>query len=493
MTTTTKRNVVLLASVLALVLGLALFAVHSLQPGYAIDTETAAKADRSTLLGIQNAFTSIADELKPAVVFIMAEKTVTSPSMPDFDDLFQGFPFGPGQVIPRGGQKRQATSTGSGVIVRNDGYILTNDHVVGGADRVTVRLDDGREFVGKVMRDPRHDLAVVKIEAAGLPTAKIGDSDSVKVGQWAIAIGSPFGLTNSLTVGVVSAVARQASVPDRGMPEGRRDYSEMIQTDASINPGNSGGPLVDIDGRIIGINTMIESPTGTNAGIGFAVPSNTAKYVMDQLIAHGKVSWGRIGVEIRDITPAAAKTLGTSKGALVNSIEDESPAAKGGLQPMDVITQVDGKDTADVSALRRIIERTKPGTVVPITVLRDGKKVTLKVTVADASDQSVASAEDVKATKTGITVTELTPEVINRLRLSSDVKGVMVRSVDTGSPASRSRPPIEPGDVITKINDSTISNVAQFNKAVSDMKAGDTALLLIIRRDRTTISEMTLD
>ena len=350
----TNRSTIVLVCLFSLLFG-SMMAIgwHAIQPVNAADNATTAKADRGALLSIQNAFTSIASDLKPAVVFITSEKTVTVPEMPDIEEFFNGFPFGRNIPIPRGSQKQSQTSSGSGVIVRNDGYIITNDHVVAGAERVTVRLDDGREFVGKVMRDPRNDLALVKIEATGLPTAKLGDSDNVKVGQWAIAIGSPFGLTNTLTVGVVSAVSRGARVPDRDMPGGTRNYAELIQTDASINPGNSGGPLVDIDGSVIGINSMIESPTGTNAGIGFAVPSNTVKYVMEQLISNGQVTWGRIGCEIRDVSPAASKTLGTTKGALVNSVEEDSPAEKAGIKPMDVILQVNNKNTDDSLNLRR--------------------------------------------------------------------------------------------------------------------------------------------
>ncbi|MBI2841847.1 MAG: Do family serine endopeptidase [Armatimonadetes bacterium] len=487
-----KRQVIVLACIFGVLLGMTVtFTLHSVQPSYAVDTATASKADRGTLLSIQNAFASIADELKPAVVYITAERTETS-SGPDLQDLFRGFPFGDMNPFPKSDQKRRSTVGGSGVIVRNDGYIITNDHVVAGADRVTVVLNDKSEYPGKVLRDPRNDLALIKIEAKNLPTAKIGDSDKVKVGQWAIAIGSPFGLTNTVTVGVISALTRGASVPDPNMPEGRRDYPDLIQTDASINMGNSGGPLVDINGEIIGINSVIESPTGTNAGIGFAVPSNTAKYVMEQLVTHGKIAWGYLGVEIRDISPAASKTLGTDKGALVNRVTDDSPADKAGMKPMDVITEVNGVKIEDSLGLRRAVERIKPGTKVPIVLLREEKKKTVQVTVGEAPGAGSESQSDGKS-KVGVTVTELTSEFAERLGLDAGTQGVLVKSVDPDGAAARSRPPISPGDVVLKINRQPTKMVSDFNKAVGELKSGDTALVLIQRRGRTTISELTLD
>ncbi len=493
----TKRSIYLLC-ILSLVLGMMLvLGWQTAIPSYAADKATAARADRGALLNIQNAFTSIADEIKPAVVFITAERTTTSnissPGFPDIEELFRNFPFGgPSIPTPRGGTPQPARSSGSGVIVRSDGYILTNDHVVAGAEKVKVRLDDGREFTGTVMRDPRTDLAVVKIDAANLPAAKIADSDNVKVGQWAIAIGSPFGLTNSLTVGVVSAVTRAAAIPDPNMPDGVRRYPDLIQTDASINPGNSGGPLVNIDGEVIGINTMIESPTGANAGIGFAVPANTAKYVMDQLIAHGKVDWGQLGVEITDISPNAAKTLGVDKGAIVNHVLPGSPADDAGIKPMDIIVDVNGKQITDSLSLRRVIERIKPGTTVPVIVVRDGNRQTLKVTVGKADDILASSPTGTKA-KLGMVVQELTADRARQLEVPAGTKGVMVQSIEPRSPASRAQPQIVPGDVILKINSQPITSVAEFNRKINALKSGDTALILIQRKDRTLISELTVD
>jgi len=489
---TARYTTILLACLLlaALAVGLT-FGLRDSQPAYGAE-QPSAKLERSALLSLQNAFTSIAEELKPSVVFITAERTTTTPGMPDLEDFFRGFPFGPDIPLPRGQQRQRSTAAGSGVIVRSDGYILTNDHVVASAEHVTVKLNDGREFSGKVLRDPRTDLALIKIDATGLPAAKLGDSDKVKVGQWAIAIGSPFGLTNTVTVGVISALTRSAEVADPEAPGGARHYPDLIQTDASINMGNSGGPLVNIDGEVVGINSVIESPTRTNAGVGFAVPANTARYVMDTLIAQGKVTWGYMGLEIRDVSPAAAKTLGIDKGALVNSVEEDKPAAKAGIKPMDVIVEVNGKKVDDSLALRRIVERIKPGTKVPVVLVREGKRQTVQVAVGEAPNATTGTTPEGK-TKLGLSVQELTPALAERLGVDSDTAGVFVKSVDPDGAAARARPPISAGDLITKINGKPTKNVAQFDKAVAALKPGDTALVLIQRGGRTTICEVPID
>lgn len=491
---TTKRSTVLAVCILGVLLGMMfVLGQHSVITANAAGSS--AKAEREALISIQNAFTAIAEEIKPAVVFITAERAVTSASSPSFE-FFRGWPFDDlfpfRSPIPRNQEKLYTKAAGSGVIIKSDknvSYIVTNDHVVAGADRVTVKLDDDREFVGQVTRDPRTDLAVVKIDVGNLPTAKLADSDAVKVGQWAIAIGSPFQLTNSLTVGVVSAVMREAVVPDAS---GGRLYPDLIQTDASINPGNSGGPLVNINGEIIGINSMIESPTGANAGIGFAVPSNTVKFVVEQLIDTGKVVRGYLGVGNKDITPAAAKTLGVEKGALVESVAEDSPAEKAGIKPMDVIVEVNGKKIDNALSLRRTIQPIKPGTVVPVVIMRDGKRLTLQIKIAEVPEDATVISSG-KPAKLGLSVQELTSDLIKKLGVPEGTKGVMVQSVEAGTPAGRARPPIQVGDIIIRINNQRITSVAQFNSVVSKLKSGDTALFVIQRRNTTAISEITLD
>lgn len=488
---TTRRNPIVITCILSGVLGMLVsFGGNAANSAYAADSTP--KASIADLMSIQNALTSIADQLKPSVVFITAEHTVKDTGGMDPEDFFRGFPFGPTGPSPKGGQRPKAISSGSGVIIRSDGYILTNDHVVADAERVTVKLNDGRKFTGKVFADPSSDLAVVKIDATGLPAAKLADSGKVKVGQWAIAIGSPFGLTNSVTIGFISAVTRDAAVPDPESPNGARYYPDLIQTDASINPGNSGGPLVNIDGEVIGINSVIESPSGANAGIGFAVPSNSAKFAMDQLIATGKVVRGFLGLEPRDISPDAAKTLGVAKGALVNSVDEDTPAGQAGIRPMDVIVEINGKPIVDALTLRRTVTEIKPGTKIPIVLLRDGKKESLQLIVGEKLAK-VAQAPEATKSKLGLSVQDLSPDLAEKLGLNPDVKGVVVKSVDDDGAAGRANPPITPGVLITKINSQTIKSVSDYNKAVSELKSGDAALVIIRLKNRTTISEVTID
>jgi serine protease Do len=490
---TVKRNPVFLACVFSILLGtLVALGWNTIQPSYAADAGVAARAGKEGLITTQNAFTSIAESLKPSVVYITAEHAAAAADdAPDAGGFFNS-PFGPLVPAPRGGQRQRSVDSGSGVIVRSDGYILTNDHVVAGADRVTVKLTDGRKFQGKVMADPRTDLAVIKISATGLPAAKLGDSDRLKVGQWAIAVGSPFGLTNTLTVGVISGLTREEVVPDPDTPGGVRYYPDLVQTDASINPGNSCGPLVNIDGEVIGINSIIESPSGANAGIGFAIPASTAKFVMDQLISNGKVVRGYLGLEPRDVSPDAAKTLGTTTGALVNSVDEDTPAGKAGIKPMDVVVDIDGKKVDDALALRRVVSAMKPGQKIPMTIVRDGKRQTVQVTIGEAPDQAAAAPVEGK-TRLGLSVQELTSDLADRLGVEPGTPGVVVKSVDVDGAAGRANPAITPGDIILKVNGQTTKTVAQFNKAVDGLKSGDTALILLQRKNRTTISELSLD
>jgi serine protease Do len=431
-------------------------------------------------------FVKIADKLEPSVVFITSEKVVESSGMGGGDFFFG--PFGP----PGGsrGGKQLTTATGSGFVVRSDGYIMTNNHVVGGADRVTVKLADGREFKGKVLLDPRTDLALVKIDAKDLPAVEFADSEKIKVGQWAVAIGNPFGFNNTVTVGVVSGLQREFAVPDGNDPKGGTFYPDAIQTDASINPGNSGGPLVDIDGRVVGINSAIYSRTGGSMGIGFAVPSNTAKYVMDQLIEKGKVVRGYLGLMPSDLTPVLRDKLGVREGALVESVDKDSPAESGGLQVKDVVVKIQGKPIANALGLRRVVQMIKPGNTVDIVIVRDKKEQTLQVKVGEAPG-SDESSDTVDRDKVGMSVQPLDSDTAQQLGIDERVKGVVVTKVEPGSAADRAG--IEPKDVITELDDSPVTSVASFSKAVKSLKSGQTAVVVVVRGNHSEIVEMPID
>jgi len=493
-----KRAALIVLVLVSMAAGALLYAnYHGDTQAYAVDQATAARADGTSLLDIQNAFAAVAEKVGPAVVNITSEKKVEVSRSP-FDDFFRDFPGFPGFPFPRskGGDTvpRYDMARGSGVIVRSDGYILTNDHVVGGADRVTVKLKDGREFKGTVLRDPRTDLALVKIDARNLPTAELADSDKVRVGQWAIALGNPYGLDHTLTVGVVSAVTREFTVPDPESPGNARYYPDAIQTDASINPGNSGGPLVDIFGRVIGINAAILSPSGGNIGVGFAIPSNTAKFVMDQLIEKGKVTRGYLGLMPADLTPVQKEKFGVKEGAVVQSVDEDTPAADAGIKPMDVITEFNGQKVKDALDLRRKVAATPPGTKVKVTVYRDRKPIDLTVKLGEAPDLAKGekpSRERDGDTRIGLRVETVTPEIARDLELKEGTKGVVVRSVEAGSPADRAG--IEVGDVILKVDQTPIKDVASFRAAIGKLKSGDTALLLVQTKGRTRIVEVTID
>ncbi len=323
-------------------------------------------------LGGHNSFAPIVKKVAPGVVKVFTTSKAHNMSFngaPEMDDFFRHF-FGdqfPGRGSRRNFNMPRQVGIGSGVIVTKDGYILTNNHVVDGADEVKVSMQDGHEFTAKVIgRDPKSDVAVIKIDAKDLPAVPIADSDKVEVGDVVLAIGNPFGIGQTVTTGIVSATGRGGTV---GL-----DYEDFIQTDAAINPGNSGGALVDTDGRLVGINTAILSRSGGNQGIGFAIPTNLARDVMDSLIKDGHVTRGYLGVMIQDINPALAKEfkLKNNSGALIGDVTPKSPAEKAGLKSGDVILEFDGKKVTDSRHLKLEVARTKPGETVPIKVLRDG-------------------------------------------------------------------------------------------------------------------------
>jgi serine protease Do len=465
-------------------------------------------------LDIQNAFEQVADKIRPSVVYIKSRQAASGDSMfrqgsfetqdPNQDEdpfrqFFKMFPNTPGG---QGGQQfrmmpsypHRSYASGSGVIVRSDGYILTNDHVVNGADKVTVRLQDGREFVGQVKPDFKSDLALIKIDATNLPAAQLADSDKARVGQWAIAFGSPFGLSDTMTVGVVSALNREQQI---GSGTDGRLYPSLIQSDASINPGNSGGPLVDIYGRVVGINVAIESPSGGNVGIGFAIPAKTANYIMNQLINKGSVTRGYLGLAPQTLSYDEQQRYGVKQGALVTMVSKGTPASKAGFQVEDVIVRYDGQPIPDDAALRDMVSRTAPGTTVPIVVRRNGEEVTIHATIGASPVPKVATTEaparDNAQTKLGVSVGDAADaNVRQQFHLGNDVtNGAVVAEVNPGSPAAEAG--IQPGDVILRLNGKPIANAEELTSVTHNLKDTGTVTAVIRRGGDTILAQISFD
>lgn len=478
----------------------------STRPVTAQDPANLTQEQRSTATSLEGAFEKVADSVGPATVSIKArieEPGVDDADAPrsgggivppgtdgdDEDSPFGGLPF-PFRGLPRGGFPRGGfprggggVASGSGVIVRQDGYILTNDHVVAKArdNTVQVTLNDGRKLPGKVFRDQRSDLAVVKIEAGKpLPYVRLADSSRARVGQWAIAIGSPFGQQNTMTAGIVSALHRKSNI---GLGMDGRYYPNLIQTDASINPGNSGGPLLNINGELMGINVAIYSPSGGNIGIGYAIPSNTAKSIMEQLIARGKVVRGYLGLNPQDVDLRLQDRLGVTGGAYVNSISGGSPAQKAGIHADDVITRFGETEITNEVDLRDAIGRTAPGTPVQVTVLRNRQPRTLSVTVGAPDDQGDSNPAPVPAPraadKLGMRITPLTADTAQELKLTAGTKGLVVAGIQMGSPASEAG--LSRGDVITAVNGKAITTPEALNQAVAGVKSGDLVTFTVLR------------
>jgi serine protease Do len=368
---------------------------------------------------------------------------------------------------------------GSGVIVSPDGYILTNFHVVGHADEIHVRLLDKREFTAKVIgKDSKTDLALIKIDTKQpLPVATLGDSNQAQVGDWVIAIGSPFGFTSTVTSGIISAKGRALG----------GNYDDFIQTDASINPGNSGGPLFDTSGRVIGINTAIYSSTGSNAGIGFAIPIDLAKQVMEQLKSRGRVVRGWLGVEIQEVTPDLAQSFNLPKpeGALVANVEKDSPAGKAGIQRGDIIVEFNGTPLQDEHQLPELVAQTPIGSSAQVVVIRNGKRITLKTKVGELKEEQLASAKgEEPGSNWGLQVQSITPDIEKELNLSS-TKGVVVRGVQPDSPASDAG--IQQGDVVLEVNHTKVNSVDDFLSAAKMAKKDKKSALLLVQRGNASM------
>ena len=424
------------------------------------------KEKMTTAKSLGRAFVEVAKKVQPAVVNVTTEKTITmrpwerygedffrgSP----FEDFFKGFGFPPREKGKEYRQKQR--SGGSGVIVDKEGYILTNNHVIEGADKVKIKLNDGREFTATVKgQDSRTDLAVLHIKAKDLPVATLGDSDKLEVGEWAIAIGSPFGLEHTVTVGVISAKGRSGL--------GTGTYEDFVQTDASINPGNSGGPLINIDGEVVGINAMIIQP-GT--GIGFAIPINMAKQILNDLIKEGKVVRPWLGISAQDLTPEMVEhfKVKEKEGVLVGQVHPGTGAEKAGLLSGDIIKSVDDKAVKNVTELVKEIQKKKVGQKVKLSLLRDGKGMTIDVTTTFMPEKPEAAKEKEEEEKLGARVQELTPQLASRYGITGVKSGVLILSVEDGSLADDIG--LQEGDVILEINRKKIETMKDFEKVVKD-------------------------
>jgi serine protease Do len=433
------------------------------------------------------AFRSVAKKVSPAVVFIKVEKRVAPDETTEFsspfgspfnDDFFRHF-FGAPQQFkhPRQEPKQHLeVGQGSGFLISSDGYILTNNHVAGGADSLAVQLLDGREYQAEIVgTDPASDLAVIKIEQTDLPFLRLGDSEKLEVGDWVLAVGNPFGLSHSLTAGVVSAKGRSGI--------GLNDYEDFIQTDAAINPGNSGGPLVNLDGEVVGINTAIFSRSGGYMGIGFAIPINMAKEIRSQLIEHGKVRRGRLGVFIQEMTTDLAESFGLEKteGILITEVIAGSPAADAELKQGDIILSIDGDSIDKVANFRNRIALTTPETTIRLTILRDGQRETVKVKLGNLDNDETQQAKGIDDSKLGLSLQELTPELAERLNYENET-GVLVAAVENGSLAERAG--IRRGNLIQEIDRQKITSVNQAQKL---LKAKQPAHLLLVKQGQGSL------
>ncbi len=450
---------------------------------------------QTSLREMSDGLVKIASQASPSVVFITVSKEMRErmphgmgPGMMP-DDLFEYF-FGPGMPgrprMPQNedrrddrrdeGQKRQVPfGQGSGFIVSSDGYILTNHHVVGDADKVSVKLVDGREFDAKIVgSDEKTEVALIKIEATGLPTLPLGDSDTLRVGELVVAIGNPFGLEHSVSMGIVSARGRG----DIGIT----DYADFIQTDAAINPGNSGGPLLNVNGEVVGMNTAIFSRTGGYMGIGLAIPVNMIKYVESQLREKGSVSRGYLGIIIQNLTPDLAKQFGVQvdKGILVGGVSPDSPAEKAGIKQGDVITSFDGHPADEVQSFRSRVSTTKPGTSVALTILRDGKEEQKTVEIGELpkdEEGRITSRGGAETHKDlGITVQNLSDELASRFGYEKE-QGVVITDVDPNSAAAQSG--LQPGMLVQEVNRKAVHNTREFEDAVKADKEAKSVLLLV--------------
>ncbi len=464
---------------------------HTIPPGQAVDGAIAIKP--RSIDGTQQAFVEISKAVTPAVVNISTSRRRQdgddSSGFPFNDPLFKRFFGGSPFERKESPKERRSQSLGSGVIVDPGGLIVTNNHVIEKADEIKVLLSDKREFIGKVVgTDPKSDLAVIRIDADNLPTIAWGDSGTLQVGEYILAIGSPFGFTQTVTMGIVSAIGR-ANV-------GLTDYEDFIQTDAAINPGNSGGAMVNIEGQLVGINTAIFTRSGGYMGIGFAVPSTMVKSVVDSLVTNGRVVRGWLGVAIQEVTSQLAKGFGLKevRGALVSEVISNSPAEKAGFKRGDVIIAFMGQAIENSSKLRNIVARAEVGSRGKVKVIRNKKEVDLAVVIeAQPKDMFARERGEGKAVPSlslgGIEVETLTSELALQLDISRGERGVVVMRVEPGSSAEEAG--LRQGDLIMEVNHQEVHNTKDYEESLSKRPEGEAILLLIRRGERTLFLTVT--
>jgi serine protease Do len=467
------------AAVLAMTLPILLAGVACNGRRREASTETQGARPAPALSSVPLSYADVVEHVAPAVVTVRATSRVRAPIQFQFSGsdwlrrLFGGGLFGgtPPAELER--------ALGSGVIVRANGYILTNQHVIDGAQEIKIDLADHRTFTSKLVgADAPSDLAVLKIDANHLPVLTLGNSDRVRVGDICLAIGNPLGVGQTVTAGIISAKGRRT-----GLSNGA--FEDFIQTDAAINQGNSGGALVDTTGELIGINSRIISTTGGNIGLGFAIPSNMAKNVMDQLIGHGKVVRGHLGVTVQPVTSDLAESLGLKQvaGVLVSGVESGGPAEKAGIHVGDVITMLNGKKIEDANAFRNDVASTAPGTTVDLTVERGGKEMRLRPTLSESPTGAGNPAREagkpaLSSSRLGVTTDPVTPGIASRLGLSPGTRGVVITSINPIGPAAIAG--LQPGDVIVEINRTPIRSNADVDPALA--KAGSRPSLLLVNR-----------